>query len=200
MIAVNGITKRFKLYAKPSDRLKELVFGRCYHHTYTALDNVSFKVGKGEAVGILGKNGAGKSTLLKLLTGILLPDAGRIDIQGKVTGLLELGTGFDFNLSGLENITTNGLLLGMTPAEIRSLRDQIIAFAELEHYIKEPLRTYSSGMVMRLAFAIAIHANPDCFIVDEALSVGDAHFQQKCMRKIRRFRERGARWFLCPMI
>ena len=191
MIEARGINKLFKLYNKPSDRLRELFFRRTYHHSFQALDNVSLTVASGETCGILGKNGAGKSTLLKILTGVLLPDSGDIIADGKITGLLELGTGFDPELSGLKNITVNALLLGMTPDDISRQLTTIIEFSELGEFIKEPLRTYSSGMVMRLAFSIAIHADPKCFVIDEALSVGDAHFQQKCMKKIRQFRAEG---------
>nr|WP_282099127.1 ABC transporter ATP-binding protein [Thauera aromatica] len=155
------------------------------------MDDVSFEVRPGRTLGIIGHNGAGKSTLLKLLSGVLLPDSGRIERGGRITGLLELGTGFNFELSGERNIDNNGLLIGMTPDEITERRQAIIEFSELGEFIHEPLKTYSSGMVMRLAFSIAIHAEPDTFLVDEALAVGDAHFQQKCYRRIRSFRERG---------
>jgi lipopolysaccharide transport system ATP-binding protein len=191
MIVARNLSKRFRLYRRPADRLKEIILRRPYHHVHEALHDVSFEVAPGRALGIIGHNGAGKSTLLKILTGVLLPDAGCIDIQGRITGLLELGTGFNMELTGRQNILNNGLLLGMTPEEIEARREAIIAFAELGDYIDEPLKTYSSGMAMRLAFAIAIHADPQCFVVDEALSVGDAHFQQKCMRRIREFRAQG---------
>lgn len=191
MIHVHQLSKSFRLYRKPSDRLKEILLRRQYHHNHQALKSISFTLNSGETLGVLGQNGAGKSTLLKLLTGVLLPDSGEIRIQGRITGLLELGTGFDHALSGLDNIMANGLLIGMSRDEILSVRDQIIEFSELGEYIHEPVRTYSSGMVMRLAFSIAIHASPACFVVDEALSVGDGHFQQKCMRRIRQFRDSG---------
>ena len=191
MIEVNGLSKRFKMYGRPSDRLKEVLFRRSFHHSHLAVNDTSFRVGSGETLGIIGKNGAGKSTLLKLLTGVLQADAGDIQIDGRMTGLLELGTGFDMELSGLQNIISNALLLGMTMDEIRARREDIVAFSELGDYIGESLRTYSSGMIMRLAFSIAIHADPRCFVVDEALSVGDAHFQQKCMRRIKEFRAAG---------
>ncbi len=191
MIEVRQLSKSFRLYRKPSDRLKEVLLRRPYHHRHQALDAISFTLRNGETLGVLGQNGAGKSTLLKLLTGVLIPDSGEIGIQGRITGLLELGTGFDHALTGLDNIMANGLLIGMTRDEILAARDDIISFSELGEYIHEPVRTYSSGMVMRLAFSIAIHANPACFVVDEALSVGDGHFQQKCMRKIRAFRDSG---------
>ena len=191
MIAVNNLSKRFRLYRKPSDRIKEIVLRKPCHTDYQALDNISFTVESGETLGIIGRNGAGKSTLLKILNGVLLPDSGAVQADGRVTGLLELGTGFDPAMSGRHNIRTNGLLLGMDDREITERSDEIIRFAELGGFIDEPLRTYSSGMAMRLAFAIAIHARPRTFLVDEALSVGDGHFQQKCMRKIRDFRGSG---------
>ncbi|MFK3974688.1 ABC transporter ATP-binding protein [Pseudomonas sp. NPDC087358] len=191
MLEVENVCKEFKLYSRPWHRLKEIVLRRSFHRTHRALDNVTFRVQSGETLGILGRNGAGKSTLLKMLNGVLLPDAGQIRITGRVTGLLELGTGFDPNLSGLQNIIGNGLLLGMTRQQIDERRDAIVEFSELGPFIHEPIRTYSSGMNMRLAFSIAIHADPDTFLIDEALSVGDGHFQQKCMRRIKEFRAKG---------
>ncbi|WP_346799142.1 ABC transporter ATP-binding protein [Halomonas sp. Bachu 37] len=190
-IRVTALRKTFKRFAKPADRLKEVVTGRVRHEAHVALNDISFSVAPGEVLGVLGQNGAGKSTLLKLMTGVLLPDSGQIDIQGRVTGLLELGTGFNPELSGADNIIANALMLGMSRAEIEQRRDEIIAFSELGDYIHEPLRTYSSGMVMRLGFAIAIHADPACLLVDEALSVGDGYFQQKCMQRIRDFKAQG---------
>ncbi|MBF0103264.1 MAG: ABC transporter ATP-binding protein [Desulfobacterales bacterium] len=191
MIVVENITKIFKLYRSPADRLKEIVLRKPYHTQFTAVDHVSFQVNNGHTLGIIGLNGAGKSTLLKLLTGVLIADEGKMHIDGKITGLLELGTGFNAEMSGIQNIYMNGIFLGMTKDEIQSKERHIIDFAELGPFIHESLKTYSSGMVMRLAFAIAIHADPTCFVVDEALSVGDAHFQQKCMAKIREFRSKG---------
>jgi lipopolysaccharide transport system ATP-binding protein len=191
MIVVSGISKRFKLYSRPSDRLKEIFLRRPFHTTYQALENVSFSVADGEALGIIGPNGAGKSTLLKILTGVLLPDSGVISVTGKVTGLLELGTGFNPEMTGRQNIYMNGLLLGMNREEIQRKEETIVDFAELGEFIDEPIKTYSSGMVMRLGFAVAYNAEPACFVVDEALSVGDAYFSQKCMRAIRTFQEKG---------
>lgn len=191
MIKVDSISKKFKLYRSPADRLKEIVTHKKYHTGFQALNNVSFAVADGETLGIVGQNGAGKSTLLKILTGILLPDSGAISINGKITGLLELGTGFNAEMTGIENIYMNGTLLGMSREELDRKKEMIVEFTELGEFIYEHLKTYSSGMVMRLAFAIAIHADPKCFVVDEALSVGDAHFQQKCMSRIREFREGG---------
>ncbi|MFA5632400.1 MAG: ABC transporter ATP-binding protein [Porticoccaceae bacterium] len=191
MIEVTGLEKSFKLYPHPSHRIKELLLRRPFHTSHQALKGISFSVAQGETLGIIGRNGAGKSTLLKILNGVLLPDKGQVACGGRVTGLLELGTGFDPALSGLQNIRTNGLLLGMSEAEIDERTEDIIAFADLGHFIHEPLRTYSSGMSMRLAFSIAIHADPQAFLIDEALSVGDGLFQQKCMQRIREFRASG---------
>lgn len=191
MITVTELHKSFKMFARPVDRLLEALTQRSRHHTHVALEDVSFSVREGEVLGVLGRNGAGKSTLLKLMTGVLLPDAGSIHIDGRVTGLLELGTGFNPELTGAQNIVANALMLGMSRAEIDARYHEIIEFSELGEYIDEPLRTYSSGMVMRLGFAVAIHADPACFLVDEALSVGDGYFQQKCMKRIRQFKERG---------
>ncbi len=191
MIAGCNITKKFKLYASPADRLKEILLRRPFHKTYTALNNVSFEVQAGETLGIVGQNGAGKSTLLKILTGVLLPDLGKVEINGRITGLLELGTGFNHEFSGLDNIFLNASYLGLSRKEIRDRLEQIVAFTELDDFIDEPLKTYSSGMVMRLAFSVAIHADPQAFVVDEALSVGDAYFQQKCMQKIKEFKKKG---------
>ena len=191
MIKVEGISKQFKLYRSPADRLKEILFRKPYHKNFVALDNISFEIKAGETLGIIGQNGAGKSTLLKILSGIVIPDSGSIQIDGKVTGLLELGTGFNLEMTGLENIYMNGTLIGMTRDEIDRKKQTIIDFSELGEFINEPIKTYSSGMTMRLAFSIAIHADPKCFLVDEALAVGDAYFQQKCMRKIQEFRASG---------
>lgn len=191
MIKVSGVSKTFKSYHSPADRLKEKIFRKKYHREITALQNVSFEVKEGKTLGIVGQNGAGKSTLLKILSGVLLPDEGSIKVDGKITGLLELGTGFDHELTGIENIFMNGTFLGMDKEEIERKKDDIINFTELGDFIYDPIKTYSSGMLMRLAFSIAMHAEPKCFLVDEALSVGDAYFQQKCMRKILEFKNDG---------
>lgn len=191
MIKVSDVSKTFKSYHSPADRLKEKIFRKKYHREITALQNVSFEVKEGKTLGIVGQNGAGKSTLLKILSGVLLPDEGSIKVDGKITGLLELGTGFDHELTGLENIFMNGTFLGMDKEEIERKKDDIIDFTELGDFIYDPIKTYSSGMLMRLAFSIAMHAEPKCFLVDEALSVGDAYFQQKCMRKILEFKNDG---------
>jgi lipopolysaccharide transport system ATP-binding protein len=191
MIKIEGISKKYKLYRSPADRLKEIIFRQKYHKDFVALDSISFEVAPGQALGIIGQNGAGKSTLLKILSGVVIPDSGTITIDGKVTGLLELGTGFNSEMTGIENIYMNGTIIGMSRQEIDLKMQTIINFSELGEFINEPIKTYSSGMTMRLAFAIAIHADPTCFLVDEALSVGDAYFQQKCIRKIQEFRAGG---------
>ncbi len=191
MIHVEGVYKTFKLYDSPADRLKELFLRRRYHRVFEALQGISFDVASGQTLGIIGQNGAGKSTILKILTGVLLADSGTIQIDGKITGLLELGTGFNVEFTGLQNIYMNGTLLGMSRAEIDGKMDRILEFSELGAFIKEPIKTYSSGMLMRLAFSIAIHAEPQAFVVDEALSVGDAYFQQKCMDRIKEFKDGG---------
>lgn len=191
MIKVDHVSKHYRIYARQSDRLRELLLRRPYHEEKLAVQDISFDLGSGQVLGVIGRNGAGKSTLLKLVMGVILPDQGRITLSGRVTGLLELGTGFNSDMSGYDNIAFNAALLGMTPAEVAAQRQAIIDFSELGDVIHHPVRTYSSGMTMRLAFAIAVHAHPACFVVDEALSVGDAHFQQKCMRRIKQFRAGG---------
>jgi len=191
MIKVEDISKIFRLYHSPADRLKEIVLRRTLHRRLCALKGVSFKVEAGETLGIVGQNGAGKSTLLKILTGVLLPDLGAVHVDGRITGLLELGTGFNPEFTGRQNIYLNGTLIGMSREEVTKRFEAIADFSELGDFIEEPIKTYSSGMVMRLAFSTAIHASPRAFVVDEALSVGDAYFQQKCMARIREFKKCG---------
>jgi teichoic acid transport system ATP-binding protein len=191
MIEVRDLWKTFRLYQDPKDRLKEILLRRSYAREHHALQGVSFSLGPGETLGIIGENGAGKSTLLKILTGILRPTRGEVLATGHITGLLELGTGFNPELSGRSNIYLNGMLIGMDRDEVDQKLARIIDFTELGECIDDPIKTYSSGMLMRLAFAIAIHAEPRAFLVDEALSVGDAYFQQKCMRRIVEFKESG---------
>lgn len=191
MIQINKLSKTFKLYASPADRLKELFLRRCYHREFQVLQQISLRVRPGETLGIIGRNGAGKSTLLKILTGVMIPDQGEIIVNGRITGLLELGTGFNPEFSGRANIFLNGAYLGLSHAEISQRLKAIIDFSELGDFIDEPLKTFSSGMVMRLAFATAIHADPRAFVVDEALSVGDAYFQHKCISRIKQFKNDG---------
>jgi lipopolysaccharide transport system ATP-binding protein len=169
----------------------EALTGRARHFTHKALDGVSFSVSPGEAFGVIGANGAGKSTLLKIISGVLDPDEGHVHTSGRVAGLLELGTGFDPEVSGRANIALNARLHGLSEAQIAAITADVIDFAELGPFIESPVRTYSSGMAMRLGFAIAYHTQPQAFLVDEALSVGDARFQQKCMRLVKRFKANG---------
>jgi len=192
-IKVENLTKIYPLYKKPLDRMKEALhpFRKKYHFDFYALDNVSFEINKGDTIGIIGRNGAGKSTLLKILTGVLTPTSGRILVNGKVSSLLELGTGFNPELTGIENIYFNGTVNGIFRKEIDKKVDDIIAFADIGEFINQPVKTYSSGMFARLAFAVAVNVEPDILIVDEVLSVGDALFQQKCMRRMNKFRDSG---------
>ncbi len=192
-IKVNNLTKVYKLYEKPIDRLKEALnpFGKKYHKDFYALKNVSFKVKKGETVGIIGKNGAGKSTLLKIITGVLTPTSGNVEVNGKIASLLELGAGFNPEMTGIENIYLQGTIMGFSKEEIDKKVEDIISFADIGDYIYQPVKTYSSGMFARLAFATAINVEPDILIVDEALSVGDMAFQVKCFKKFQDFKEKG---------
>lgn len=190
-IKVENISKIYKLYKKPIDRLKETLhpLRKKYHQDFYALENISFKVNRGETIGIIGQNGAGKSTLLKILTGVLSQSLGEYFINGKVSSLLELGVGFNPELTGLENIYFNGTILGYSKEEIEQKLDSILEFADIGEFINQPVKTYSSGMVVRLGFAVAINVDPDILIVDEALSVGDIRFQQKCYRRFREFKK-----------
>lgn len=193
VIQVKNLSKAYKLYAQPMDRIKEAVSltRKQYHQNFYAVNNLSFEVKRGETLGIIGKNGSGKSTLLKMLTGVLSPSSGSISLQGRVSALLELGAGFNGELSGMDNIRLNGTLLGYTKQYIDQIHDEILDFADIGDFIHQPVKTYSSGMFVRLAFAVAINVKPEIFIVDEALSVGDMRFQQKCYRKIKEIKEHG---------
>jgi lipopolysaccharide transport system ATP-binding protein len=191
MLEVEGLSKQFAIHARPRDRLVDVLRRRQTGRVMPALSDVSFQVADGETLGIVGRNGAGKSTLLKLLAGTLLPDAGTIRRNGRVSGLLELGIGFDPELSGRDNAVLSAMLLGLTRAQARDRLPAMLAFSELGRFAQMPLKVYSSGMAMRLAFAVAYHVEPACFLIDEALSVGDAHFQQKCMRRIADYKAAG---------
>lgn len=192
-IKVENISKVYKLYNKPIDRLKESLSIKKtkYHKEYYALQDISFEVKKGETVGIIGTNGAGKSTLLKIITGVLNQSYGEVEVNGKVSALLELGAGFNPEYTGIENIYLNGTMVGYTREEVDKKVDNIVDFADIGDFINQPVKMYSSGMFARLAFAVAINIEPDILIVDEALSVGDIAFQSKCFRKFDELRQKG---------
>ena len=194
VIEVREISKQFSRRAAPK-LIREHIQGRFRkkdsHHIFYALRDISFCVERAEGVQIVGANGAGKSTLLSLITGLANPDAGSVRVNGRVGALLELGSGFHPDLTGLENLTLNAALMGMSRARTKELAPKIVDFAELNDFIEEPLRTYSAGMVMRLAFSVAISLEPDVLIIDEVLGVGDVAFQRKCFDAIRALRERG---------
>ena len=192
-ISIQNLTKIYHLYDKPQDRLKEALnpFKKSYHHDFYAMNDVSFEIKKGETVGIVGKNGAGKSTLLKMITGVLTPTSGSIEVNGKIASLLELGAGFNPEMTGYENIYLNGTLMGFSKEEIDTKVDAILEFADIGEFIQQPVKIYSSGMFARLAFSIAINVEPDILIVDEVLAVGDLEFQKKCLGKINEVSKRG---------
>lgn len=193
MVRVESVTKQFNL--RHNHSLKELVFAALQRKKladeFTALDGVDLTVRAGETVGLIGFNGSGKSTLLKTISGVLFPDRGRVTLRGRVAGLIEVGAGFHPDLSGRENVYLNGAILGMTKAQIDASFDDIVAFSEIEEFIDTDVKYYSSGMFLRLAFAVAVHTDPDIFLVDEILSVGDEPFQRKCLARIRELQAAG---------
>lgn len=192
-IRVDDVSKLYKLYDKPSDRLKEslgLTRKKLYKEHY-ALHNVSFDVKRGETVGIIGTNGSGKSTILKIITGVLNPSGGHVEIDGRISALLELGAGFNMEYTGIENIYLNGTMIGFSREEIDAKMQDILDFADIGDFVHQPVKTYSSGMFVRLAFAVAINIDPEILIVDEALSVGDVFFQTKCYKKFEDFKKMG---------
>ncbi|WP_343248584.1 ABC transporter ATP-binding protein [Diplocloster hominis] len=192
-IQVEDITKIYKLYNKPSDRLKESLglTRQKRHRDHYALKHLNFDVFKGETVGIIGTNGSGKSTILKIITGVLNPTGGNISIDGRISALLELGAGFNMEYTGIENIYLNGTMIGFSEKEIDEKLDDILEFADIGEFVNQPVKTYSSGMFVRLAFAVAINIDPEILIVDEALSVGDVFFQAKCYHKFEEFKRLG---------
>ena len=192
-ISVQGVSKIYKLYDKPIDRLKEAVSltHKSYHRDFFALSDISFEVKKGETVGIIGTNGSGKSTILKIITGVLSPTTGTAEVSGNISALLELGAGFNSEYTGLENIYMNGTMMGFSRQEMERRMDDILRFADIGDFVNQPVKTYSSGMFVRLAFALAINVDPEILIVDEALSVGDVFFQAKCYRRMEEMMKNG---------
>jgi ABC-type polysaccharide/polyol phosphate transport system ATPase subunit len=193
VIELAGVSKKYKMYHRPGERLKELLFlnRRRYHREHWAVRDVSLSIRAGEMFCVIGENGSGKSTLLKLMLGILQPTAGIVKLRGRVTALIELGLGFNPEFTGRANVYMNGAILGLSKAQTAEKLKSILEFAEIGSYIDQPVKTYSSGMIVRLAFAVAVHLDPDILIVDEALAVGDIYFRQRCMRKIHELRSRG---------
>ncbi len=192
-ISVRNVTKNYRLFGHPGDRIKQFAsLGlKQYHREFTALKDVSFDIKKGETVGIIGRNGSGKSTLLQIICGILKPTSGTVNVNGRVSALLELGAGFNPEFTGRENVYFQGAIMGFTRQQMHERFDAIAAFADIGEFIDQPVRTYSSGMFVRLAFAVAIHVDPEVLVVDEALAVGDMAFQQKCFARIHDIRSRG---------
>ncbi len=197
LIAIDRLSKAYRVYQKPWHRLRELVTRGPGHQTFDALHEVSFELRQGESLGIIGENGAGKSTLLKLLSGVTTPTTGTMAVRGKVASLLELGMGFHPEFTGRDNIRLNAAMLGLSEAEVVRKIPEIIAFSELAEFIDRPVKTYSTGMAMRLGFAIAVQVEPEILIIDEALSVGDGYFQKKCMSCIQRFVASGRTLIFC---
>lgn len=194
-IQVNHVKKAYKLYDNNMKRLKEALFphsGKSYYKEFLALNDVSFNVAKGDIVGIIGTNGSGKSTILKIITGVLQASSGSVQVNGRISALLELGAGFNMEYTGLENIRLNGMMLGLSAEEIEKRIPQILNFADIGDFIYQPVKTYSSGMFARLAFAVSINVEPDILIIDEALSVGDMYFQEKCYEKMKQMVKTGA--------
>ena len=192
-IRADHVSKMYRLYDRHRDRIKEAfsLTRRTYYKEHYALQDVSFDVHRGETVGIIGTNGAGKSTILKIITGVLSPTGGNVTVNGRISALLELGAGFNMEYSGLENVYLNGTMIGFSREEIDQKLDDILSFADIGDFIYQPVKTYSSGMFVRLAFAVAINIDPEILIVDEALSVGDAFFQVKCYHKFEEFKRQG---------
>ena len=193
VVKISNITKEYKLYQQPRDRFMEVISKgkKNYHKNFMALDRFSLEVKRGETVGIIGRNGSGKSTLLKIITGVLNPTSGEVSIDGRISALLELGAGFNMEYTGIENVYQNGLILGFSEKEMEDKLPEIIAFADIGDFLYQPVKTYSSGMLVRLAFSVAISVEPDILIVDEALAVGDTRFQLKCMNKFTELQQKG---------
>jgi lipopolysaccharide transport system ATP-binding protein len=194
--AVN-VSKNYDVYRRPIDRVIEFFTRRSRHDVFPALEDVSFEVEKGETIGIVGQNGAGKSTLLKLLCGVTRASSGRLETHGTIASILELGTGFHPEFSGRDNAALNAAILGLSASEVRERLPAILEFSELGSFLDRPVKTYSSGMYMRLAFSVAVNVDPEILVIDEALAVGDGHFQKKCIEKIREFQQEGKTILFC---
>jgi lipopolysaccharide transport system ATP-binding protein len=197
LLTVTDLTKCYRLYDRPADRLKELLLGRRLHEEFWALQGVTLTLQRGTSLGIIGENGAGKSTLLKLIAGVLTPTSGTVQVNGRVASIIELGMGFHPEFSGRENLFIGGSLLGFSRRQMEAKIPEIEAFSELSPFLNRPLKSYSTGMAMRLAFSLAVSVEPDLLIVDEALAVGDGYFQKKCTDHIRAFQERGGSLLFC---
>jgi lipopolysaccharide transport system ATP-binding protein len=205
-VSIRGVSKSYQIYDRPADRLKQFIMPRLqqvagrpvhrYFREFWALREISFEIARGETVGIVGRNGSGKSTLLQIICGTLNPTLGEVETRGRIAALLELGSGFNPEFTGRDNVYMNALLLGLNREEVDSRFDSIAAFADVGEHLDQPVKTYSSGMFLRLAFAVIAHVDADILVVDEALAVGDAVFTQKCMRFIRRFQEHGTLLFV----
>jgi len=196
-VEINNVSKVYRIYPKPVDRLKEAILRKPFHQAFESLKDISLSVLFGDTLGVIGENGAGKSTLLKIMAGTLTPTSGDVTIHGRTTALLELGSCFHQEFTGRQNIYLNASLLGLTRAEISQKESAIVDFAELGPFIDRPIKIYSTGMVLRLAFSIATSVNPDTLIIDEALSVGDQYFQKKCIDRMISFREQGKSIVFC---
>ncbi len=185
-VSLSGVSKKYNIYDRPSDRLKELIWRnrRCYHREFWALRPMDLKVETGTNIGLIGPNGSGKSTLLQIIAGVVQPTTGTVEVQGRITAILELGAGFQPDYTGRENVILNGLILGIPEEELIARLPEIAEYAEIGDFFDQPVRTYSSGMVVRLAFAAAVSVDPQILLVDEALAVGDERFQMKCFKTI----------------
>mgnify|MGYP001156563276 FL=1 len=196
-LRLSGVGKEYRVYDSPRARLKALLTGRALHRSHWALQDVSLELARGQCLGVVGHNGAGKSTLLKLICGTLQPTTGQIGRSGRVTAILELGAGFHPDFTGRQNLYFGGSLIGITHEQMAALEPEVLAFAEIGEAIDRPVKTYSSGMTVRLAFALVTALEPDLLIIDEALAVGDQHFQKKCIERIQRFRDNGCTILFC---
>ncbi|MFL6196214.1 MAG: ABC transporter ATP-binding protein [Thermoanaerobaculia bacterium] len=197
VVTAEGLTKTYRVYGTPWDRLGELITRRSRHKEFRALEDVTFTLPRGEGLALIGENGAGKSTLLKILAGVAAPTSGGFRVQGKVASILELGSGFHPEFTGRQNIVLNAAMLGLSQEELRRKMPDIVGFSELGEFIDQPVKTYSTGMAMRLGFSIATQIEPDVLIIDEALSVGDGYFQKKCMDRLRVFVDGGGTLLFC---